>query len=94
MAVTRTRSALAASAALLALAACAHRDGEPFETVSLEEVERMVGEPDVVVIDANTADLFRRSHLPGARRWKSAPPEQLLPPERDRRLVFYCVSPT
>lgn len=94
MALTKIPRALAAALPLVALAACAHRGGEPFAIVSLDEVERMLGQPDVVVVDANTAEIFRRSHLPGARHWKSAPPAQLLPPEKDRRIVFYCASPS
>jgi rhodanese-related sulfurtransferase len=91
MVVSRMHRA-AAAAALLA-AACARRS-EPFESVSLDEVERMLGEQDVVVVDANTAEVFRRNHLPGARLWKSAPAAELLPAEKDRRIVFYCASPS
>jgi rhodanese-related sulfurtransferase len=84
--------ALAAAAAMLAGAACSR--GEPFATVSVDEVEKMLGAPDVVVVDANTPEIFRRNRLPGARRWKSAPAAELLPAEKDRRIVFYCVSPS
>jgi rhodanese-related sulfurtransferase len=92
MVVTRIHRAVAAAAAFLA-AACAHRS-EPFATVSIEEVEELLGEPDVVVVDANTPEVFRRNHLPGARHWKSVPPDRLLPAEKDRRIVFYCASPS
>jgi rhodanese-related sulfurtransferase len=92
MALTEVSRALAA-AALLATA-CAARQGEPFEIVSIDEVEKMLGAPDVVVVDANTPEVFRRNHLPGAIHWKSAPAAQLLPAEKDRRIVFYCASPS
>lgn len=93
MLVKKVRPALVASAALAALAACVH-DGEPFTPVSVDDVERMIAERDVVVVDANTPEIFRRSHLPGARSLKSAPLARLLPSEKDARVVFYCVSPT
>jgi rhodanese-related sulfurtransferase len=80
-------------AALLALA-CARGDREPFATASIDEVERMLADPGVVVVDANTPEVFRRNHLPGARRWKSAPAAQILPAEKDRPIVFYCASPS
>lgn len=93
MAVTQLSRTLAASAALLAAAGCAHRGGaEPFTLVSLDDVERMLGQPDVVVVDANTAEIFRKHHLPGAFYWKSAPLAQLLPAEKAKRVVFYCAS--
>jgi rhodanese-related sulfurtransferase len=79
--------------AVLALA-CARGGGEPFATASLDEVERMLANPGVVVVDANTPEVFRRNHLPGARRWRSAPASQLLPAEKDRPIVFYCASPS
>jgi rhodanese-related sulfurtransferase len=94
MVATRISRALAAAAALVAAAACAHRGGEPFTRVSIEDVERMLAQPDVFVVDANTAEVFRRNHLPGARRWKSAPAASLLPAEKDRPIVFYCASPS
>jgi rhodanese-related sulfurtransferase len=95
MPVTRLPRAFATSAAILALSACAARtDGEPFETLSLDGVERMLGQADVVIVDANTREIFERHHLPGARHWKSAPLAQLLPPEKEKRVVFYCASPS
>ncbi len=95
MTVTQLSRALAASAALVALAACTHRGGsEPFALVSLDDVEKMLGEGGVVVIDANTSETFRKHHLPGARYWKAAPLAELLPADRDRPLVFYCASPS
>jgi hypothetical protein len=95
MAVPLGRVALAATAALAALAACAHRGGaDPFALVSIEETERMLARPEVVVIDANTPETFRKHRLPGAVFWKSAPLAQLLPAEKDRPILFYCASPT
>lgn len=95
MSVILLPRALATSAAILALCACAApTDGQPFETLSLDGVERMLGQDDVVIVDANTREIFERYHLPGARHWKSAPLAQLLPPEKEKRVVFYCASPS
>jgi rhodanese-related sulfurtransferase len=95
MAVPQRPRAAAAALAVAALAACAHRGGaEPFTLVSIEETERMLARPGLVVIDANTPEIFQKHHLPGAVFWKSAPLAQLLPADRDRPVLFYCASPT
>ncbi len=89
------RRALATAGALVAVAALAgDRKAEPFAMVSMDEVEKMIGQPDVFVVDANPEEIFRKHRVPGATWWKSAPLAKLLPAEKDRRLVFYCASPT
>jgi rhodanese-related sulfurtransferase len=89
------RRALATGGALVAVAAFAGANkAEPFSMVSMDEVEKMLGQPDVYVVDANPEEVFKQNHLPGARWWRSAPLAKLLPAEKDRRLVFYCASPT
>lgn len=51
---------VAAAAALTATAArAAEPQREPFALVSMDEVERMLGKPDVVVVDANPEDVYR-----------------------------------
>jgi hypothetical protein len=91
---------LAAVGLLLALAgaatfACAaNRSREPYSLVGMDEVERMLSQPDVAIIDANTRETFRKNHLPGARYYKSAPLAQVLPADKSTRLVFYCASPS
>ena len=94
MMIDRIRLALVAAAALAATVACAGDGrGEPFAIVSANDVERMIGRPDVFVVDANPHDVFLKGHVPGARWWRSAPLAQLLPADKDRRVVFYCASP-
>jgi hypothetical protein len=68
--------------------------GEPFKLVDMPEVERMLSQPDVAVIDANTKQTFEKNHLPGARHYKSAPFAEVLPADKTKRLVFYCASPS
>ncbi len=84
--------ALVALGALLALASA--RKAEPVGRLSVDDVERMLGAPDVFVVDANPEDVFRKHHVPGARWWRSVPLAQLLPADKDRRLVFYCAAPS
>jgi rhodanese-related sulfurtransferase len=94
MVTSRIRWIVATAAALLALAAHAgEKQGEPFSLVSVDDVEKMVGMPDVFIVDANPEDVFRKNHVPGARWWRAKPLAQLLPADKDRRLVFYCASP-
>lgn len=82
--------------AAAALLGCSGRSGqrEPFSTVSLDDAERMMGEPGVVVIDANSRGTFEQNRLPGAVHHEAAPFTELLPPDRDARLLFYCASPS
>jgi rhodanese-related sulfurtransferase len=94
MDTSRIRRVVALTGALVAAAAFAgEKRGEPFSLVTMDEVEQLLGKPDVVVVDANPEDVFKKNHLPGARWWRARPLAQLLPAEKDRRLVFYCASP-
>lgn len=81
-------------AAVAALACATTRGRDPFAMVSMDEVQRMMAEPDVALIDANTPDTFEKNHLPGARYYKAAPFAEVLPAEKSKRLVFYCASPS
>lgn len=94
MDTSRIRRVVAAAGALLALGVLAgEKQGEPFSLVSLDDVERLVGRPDVTIVDANPEEVFRKSHVPGARWYRAAPMAQLLPAQKDRPVVFYCASP-
>jgi hypothetical protein len=83
-----------ASAATLACARSGAGGDEPFTLVSIEAVERMLTDPGVTVIDANTRDTFEKGHLPRARFYRSAPLGQLLPADKDAAVVFYCAAPS
>ena len=86
------RIAVGLAAALAALAARAGDAKEPFAMLTVDQVERMLGQPNVVVVDANGQDVYRKNHLPGAV-WMTGPLAKLLPPDKGRTLVFYCASP-
>lgn len=84
---------IGAGVLLAAAARAAEQQPEPFQLVSLDQVEQMLGKPDVFIVDANPRDVYRKNHVPGARWWRAQPLAQLLPAQKDRRLVFYCASP-
>jgi hypothetical protein len=88
--------AVSLAAVGLALVACAESSSakEPFALVSIDDVQKMLGAPDVSIIDANTRQTFEEHHLPGARHYKAAPFAEVLPPDKEQRLVFYCASPS
>lgn len=90
------RAAALAIALAAALAACASKGStEPFTLVTLDEVERMLGDPRLAIVDANTPEIFRDGHVPGARWYRSGPSlASVLPADRTTRLVFYCTSPS
>jgi rhodanese-related sulfurtransferase len=79
--------------AVLALACTAHSAKEPFQPVTVEQVQRMLGEKDVVIVDANVPEIFAEHHLPGARHVGPLKLAALLPADKDTRLVFYCTGP-
>jgi rhodanese-related sulfurtransferase len=88
-----SRSLWFALPAALALACAVQSSREPFRPVTVDEVQRMLGETDVVVVDANVPGIFAEHHLPGARHVGAKPLAALLPADKDARLVFYCTGP-
>ncbi len=82
---------LAAAAALLAWLAPA-RAADPFQTASMEEVEKMLAAGDVVVYDVNPDEVYEKHHLPGARFLTGAW-QKTLPADRSAKLLFYCSNP-
>jgi hypothetical protein len=89
---SRIRIAVGLAAALLALGARAGGK-DPYGTLSMDQVEKMLGLPNVVVIDANHDDVYKKNHLPGAV-FMQGPLAKLLPADKGRTLVFYCASPS
>ncbi len=89
-----SRLALALISAATVAAGCARRSSEPYTIVSVDEVQRMLGDPRVVIVDANPYEVFQQGHVPGARWYGDAPTlAAVLPADRTTRLVFYCASP-
>lgn len=59
------------------------------ETISVEEMERRMRRPDVVVVDLRSSKEFQEMHLPGAVH---IPYESLgkLSRYRDKSIILYC----
>lgn len=102
MTVSR-RSAMAATAALawlpgLVLAADKKEkeeakmpESEPFGRLTVDQVERRLGRPGVLVVDGNSDETYHEAHVPGAKRLRSKTMTAAdLPSDKDATLIFYC----
>lgn len=93
----KLRTALPAAGALalaaLALAAPRQARADEFTLLSVDEVEKLLAQPDVRVFDANTRETFERGHLPGASFVEPRTLASALPQDKSTRLVFYCQNP-
>jgi rhodanese-related sulfurtransferase len=78
--------------ALVALAATTWAS-DPFQTATMDQVERWIEARDAVVYDVNPDEVFEKNHLPGARFLTGKQWTSTLPPARGARLVFYCANP-
>jgi hypothetical protein len=78
---------------LLAAAPFAAAAKDPFQMVSLDEVEQLLGQPNVHVYDANPREVYEEAHLPGAVFVKGEDLAPILPRQKDAKLVFYCANP-
>lgn len=88
---SRTRVVAAALAAVaLASPGMAAAADEPFGRLGVDEVERLVGKPDVRIIDVNSEEVWRQGHVPGALLGDLGELEKVLPADKTLRLVFYC----
>ncbi len=81
------------AAALLAWAPPATAADLP--KLSVDEVSKLVGAPDVRIYDVNAREVFDKAHLPGATfvELAGSDVEQKLPKDRKTRLVYYCKNP-
>ncbi len=89
------RIAPIAAAGAVAFAALGARAlaADPFQLVTVDQVERMLSAKDVAVYDANPAEVFEKNHLPGARFVGPDFGAKALPSDKATRLVFYCANP-
>jgi rhodanese-related sulfurtransferase len=90
--ITHAAGALLAISALALGAAPAVAD-DSFKEVRVDEVAKMLGQPDVKVFDANPPDLWEKNHLPGAIFIGDKKLATLLPSDKSTKLVFYCAGP-
>jgi len=64
-----------------------------FQTISLDEVARLMKRPGVVLLDVNVPEIWEKSHLPGAVHVDNADIARFLPADKSATLVFYCAGP-
>ncbi len=87
--------ALAAAAAVLLAPGCRRAgSSEPFGTLEVGQVERLVRAGAASVFDANGPETYAAGHVPGAVLVAHGEVDPgVLPPDKGRHLVFYCMSP-
>jgi len=82
---------LAALSLLLPLGQVSAADPEPFSLMSAAELSRALGAPDLKVFDANSASVFAKAHVPGARLVDyDGFTAGELPADKATRVIFYC----
>ncbi len=65
--------------------------------VTLDEIQRRIGDPSLVLVNVLARDAFAAERIPGSRSLPLAElPERAaeLLPERDADIVVYCAGPT
>ena len=64
---------------------------EPFKRLTVDEVEKKLGDPGVHVYDGNRKEVYEENHVPGAVLLYSKDiKEGVLPAKKDTPLIFYC----
>jgi rhodanese-like protein len=85
-----------ATAAVAAFAPGCHRAGssEPFGSLEVGQVERLVRTGAASTFDANGPETYAAGHVPGAVLVANGEVDpKILPSDKDRHLVFYCMNP-
>lgn len=93
-AMAAATSSTASGAAGSGSAATAAAPAEAFGRVSVDELAGLLDRHETVAIfDNNRRERYEQGHIPGAR-WVSydAVTPEVLPQDRDARLVFYCAN--
>ena len=80
------------AAATLLVPASARAVDPQVQEVTPDQVEKMLGAPDVRIYDVNDLDMFNKSHVPGAIHVGTKKLAGLLPSDKSTRLVFYCAN--
>ena len=89
--LSRLAGAFVTATVLASPLAASAADG--FEMISPDQVEKMLGAPDLNVFDVNVDELWQKHHLPGAVHVGERDLATLLPRDKATRLVFYCSGP-
>ena len=64
-----------------------------FQTISMDEVARIMKRPGVALLDLNVPEVWERYHLPGAVHIDSPDIGRYLPLDKSATLIFYCAGP-
>jgi len=68
-------------------------ESDPFGRLTVDQVERRLGRPNVYVFDGNAPKTYAENHLPGAVRINHKDiTAKALPQDKDATLVFYCMN--
>ena len=64
---------------------------EPFKRMTVDEVEKKLGQSNVHIYDGNSKSTYKKGHVPGAvnKNIKDITPSTM-PAEKDATLIFYC----
>jgi rhodanese-related sulfurtransferase len=66
---------------------------EPFQSATMDQVEKWITAKDTVVYDVNDDEVYAKNHLPGSRFLSGKAWTKTLPEAKGTRLVFYCSNP-
>ena len=68
-------------------------ESDPFGRLTVTQVERRLGKPNVYVFDGNRPDTYAENHLQGAvnLNHKEITPARL-PRDKAATLIFYCMN--
>ncbi len=66
---------------------------DPFGRLTVDQVERRLGRPNVFVFDGNSPETYAENHLPGSVRINHKDiTASVLPQDKDATLIFYCMN--
>jgi len=66
---------------------------EPYGSLTPDQVEKLLGTPGVVILDANVPEIWAKNRVPGAIHIADKHLASVLPSDKGTRLVFYCTNP-
>ena len=64
-----------------------------FQTISIDEVARIMKRPGVALLDVNVPEVWEKYHIPGATHIDHADIARFLPADKSATLIFYCAGP-
>ncbi len=57
-----------------------------------QQVQQEMGSDQVVVFDVNPENIFKQNHIPKAKNVNFSNLGSLLPADKTKRIIFYCMS--